>query len=326
MMLKELCRSSKGLMTSIILILCISCGYHFIDYNFHIEEVKNERATIVDRYNAIKWEVVKSIILTLNHEQEFYTQLVTHTFKTNLLNNYKSLDHLKFDLDTKNYADSSFGKLIMSTSTSEGMFGKYVTNRSGVFISCDDQVFYNLIKPSVKFNIPWEDFNLSQYNTELAFYTYEMIRNRNTDIKIIEPSAPPSDDKHYKIKKSTLNHIRDIYLKEGIDGLYSYILLYPCYITPNGDIFGSNDFNTHGVKIKNHKITVISYISLYDTIQMFHSNRLNNLEELETEALEENYEKMKDLYLSSIMTLLFHIIFIITGFILYRLYLNKNED
>ena len=314
----------------IILILCISCAYHYIDFKYQSDNVKMNENYIKNQYKEIRWESVKSIISVVNREGELHSNLVAYLLRRNIESKYPDMNVLKQKLETGHYSSEPFSSLIFETVNNNSFMGK-ASSRNGILISCDDRILYNLIIDNDRFDVSWAEFIDSNYNKKLASNTFEAIKRRSSKLKVLEPhepSTPKETSAHKIIEYSSIEELKDIYMEEGLAGLSAYTLITPYYLTDSGDIFGETDYDINtGERVRNHKIIVMTYISLYDVIQNYHNQRFDNLEKLENEALEKNLKELNSLYYSSIKSMLFHIacIILILGIVKYYNMKSKKE-
>lgn len=311
--------SSRVLSILIIVFMCVSCGYHYIDYQFQFEKSKSDLQAIHAEYKEIKWETIQSIIGVLNREGKLHAKLVAHIMRKDIEQAYPDLSVLQQKFDRNVYSDEHFNSIIINTVSSNSFLGN-VSSRNGVLVSCDDKVLYNLIISSDRFDTDIEEFIRKNYNVQLAESTFESLRHNSDTLKLLEPYGPTSviSKGHRMINTSSLEELKRVYMTEGLEGLSGYILINPFYIVNTGDIFNVPDFDVNGMRTKNHKLIVMSYISIYDIIRTYHNERIINLNKLEQEAVSKNQVALVQLYYSSIKSMILHFFFIIATLLVTR--------
>jgi hypothetical protein len=94
-----------------------------------------------------------------------------------------------------------------------------------------------------------------------------LIDNNKSDIIFYEPNEPIRNIEHMVLNSPSIEGLKNVYTKEGIEGLSGYVMLVPSYITETGDIFGTPDVSNDGNVNKTYKIVVVQRFSLYDIIK-----------------------------------------------------------
>lgn len=311
--------NSRVLSILIMVFICVSCGYHYIDYQFQFEKSKSDHLAIREEYREIRWETIQSILGVLNREGKLHAKLVAHILRKDVEQAYPDLSVLQQKFDQNVYSDKKFNSIIINTVSSNSFLGN-ASSRNGVLISCDNKVLYNLIISSDRFDTEIDNFIDRNYNRQLARNTFEALSHNSDGLKLLEPYGPTSviSQGHRLITTSSLEELKKVYMKEGLVGLSGYIMLNPYYIADTGDIFNVPDFDINGLRSKNHKLIVMSYISIYDIIRTYHNDRLTNLSKLEQDAIQRNQVELAQLYYSSIKSMMLHIFFIIATLLVTR--------
>ncbi len=310
----------------VVFLLCISCGYQYIEYQIQFEKYTAKQQKLHAIYQEIRWETLQSILGVLNREGKLHSKLVAHIIRQDIINAYPDLSVLQKNFERDDYSDEKFTSIIVDTVASNGLLGE-ASSRNGVIINCEDKILYNLIISSDRFDTPLEDFILKNYNYKLAESSFKSIKHYNDGFIFIEPTPPLSGaENHMMLSTSSLSKLKELYLKEGLEGLSGYLIINPYYITKTGDIFNIPDFDRDGNKNSNHKIIVISYISIYDTIKNYHNDRIANLTKLEQDSIGRMNEELGSMYFSSIKSVLLHFLFIIIILLFTRYLTNKNNE
>jgi hypothetical protein len=92
-----------------------------------------------------------------------------------------------------------------------------------------------------------------------------------------EPTPPYKTEDHIMLMVPSKEGLKEVFYKEGIEGLAGYVFTVPAYITEDGDIFGTPDIGPDGNVNPNYKIIVVQRFSIYDIISRqklaFHTER-----------------------------------------------------
>jgi hypothetical protein len=113
------------------------------------------------------------------------------------------------------------------------------------------------------------------YNYELGYDALKRIMTQNKDEIIFWEYLPSADLNHKKLSSVSLEALKEVYMKEGLNGLKTYEFLVPVYINDNTDIFGTQVINNMGSYDKdNRQMIVVQGFSIYDAVQKNHSTSL----------------------------------------------------
>ena len=94
-----------------------------------------------------------------------------------------------------------------------------------------------------------------------------LFANNTNNLIFYEPRNPTDVEGHMLIDTPSKHALRDVFMKEGLDGLYGYTFLVPAYVTEDGDVFGTPDISADGTKNFNHKFIVVQRYNIYDIMQ-----------------------------------------------------------
>ena len=103
------------------------------------------------------------------------------------------------------------------------------------------------------------------YNKELEEESIHRLLTHSNSIIATENTNTLGKD-HIKIDSMNYDSLKEVFVKEGIDGLKNYQFICPAYITETGDIFGQDDI-VQGLRKPNHKIIVVQEFNLYDQLE-----------------------------------------------------------
>ena len=309
----------------VLLALVISCSYSFIGYNRQINKIEQNTELAKQEFKEIRWDVIEHAIHAIQRIQKINSKLIALELRDEIKKEYPELDALKDVFKRGHHVDDKFNHIIIKTIHDEPLIGE-ASNRNGVLIGFNDKVLYNLIIPMDKFENDWKFFIEKNYNKTLASNLLNRVNSYNRDVILLEPREPrlPKDVIHREITEYDLDSMKDIYLQEGPKGLSEYIIITPAFITDEGDIFGTPEYNENGAKTNNHKIIVMSYTSLIDWIHAHQGVRISYIYRMEKKILMQYENETRDLYYQSIQTIALHFVLIIVIFVFSK-YLFHRE-
>lgn len=162
-------------------------------------------------------------------------------------------------------------------------------NRNNIFVMVngniiatynhDDSKFHNSIYLGAFETSAEEMVQNTFYNTELSIHAINMIENQYKGLIIWQQDAPSLDIPKYS--RVTLDTLHEILLEYGLEGLESFEILIPEYITEYGNMFGDTDVPGANTDRDNklilvQKLNIVDYINyhypefsvLYDSDQL----------------------------------------------------------
>lgn len=198
------------------------------------------------------------------------------------------MDELKEEFENNNYSVISD---ILASFVEDRFFNEVYTDGNRMFVANYDGVLCDFSKYTLSGDTIYEvdqfrDWNTiieNSYNKESCREAINKILKNSTskegksDVIIWQYTDP--DDPSIKVDGDiTVTALRDIYIEHGLDGLKSFELLIPSYITDTGDIFGQTDIDAGGVVHKTYKLMAVQRINIYDQlIQIFPGIDKHNL-------------------------------------------------
>lgn len=259
--------------------------YNDIRWTFVYSNIKSaikiSKLDLRNRGNNISYNINNNLdkdqVLSMIRDNIYYPDLYI-LLKNNLQNNiFTSTEYV--DKNRNNIFVLSNGKMIAN-------FGNIKNYRTR--LSPDGTNF--LISNDIKTDIIDKNF----FNRVLSLNAIRKIESQSDDIIIWQSRKPKYSDLpvYGDIGEKEL---KNIFFKYGIDGLESFEILVPFYITEYGNVFGetvvSNDDNI------TDKIIIVQKINLKDYFTTF--NPINNdiLSSRQLDTLEENYTNMNNIIL-----------------------------
>ena len=300
----------------VILAFIISCSYSFISYHAQLSKIDENKELIDDDFRNVRWHLVVSSIESIQRTQKIQSKLIAMQLKEDIANAYPNLNELQAIFDSGSHSASTpFSKIVLNTVQNSRVYFE-PSARNGVLIGINNTVLYNLIVPTDRFETPWNDFIRGNYNRALATnLNAEIISNRK-DLILLEPGTPKRHNSdHVPQLVTNIDDLKKIFRTEGYDGLENYLIVTPAFITDDGDIFGTLDYDQKGHRSKNHKIIVMTYVSLMDFIHSFHHRRIAYIEHMEAHNKHSRENDIRNICYQSIQTVLLHLILIICIFV-----------
>jgi len=148
-------------------------------------------------------------------------------------------------------------------------------NRNNIFVIANERVIASYTHDGSllidgaslgsKVNIR-ETIETNFYNTELSIDAVDKIVSQNNGL-IIWQSRDPNNTNIPKYKAMSRSDLIDVFKRNGVDGLDSYEILIPSYITGYGNIFGEYDVPGETSADSNNKIIIIQKLNLADYIK-----------------------------------------------------------
>ena len=184
------------------------------------------------------------------------------------------MDQLEADLASPS-GDSMLASILNTHFRNEPLDVDNKNNK--LFVSTVDHILWintNSINSVDNSLTCWKDFKTYKYNKVLADKAYNAIKDTNSNNKYIFWQIAESPT---KITNMDIDSIYKIYKENGLEGLKSYEMLIPMYITDDGDIFGTSDYNPLGQKNNNYKIIIVQRINLYNALHEY-STEFKDLE------------------------------------------------
>lgn len=313
----------------IVLITIVVVGYYYTSLN-----IKQSQSRQVDTTVDLKFEEIKSYIQELYVASQTNATKVGENIQSNIFKEYGTKDklvHLSNDFDNDNYDDI----YPIVEKAAENKYLNGVNNqRNSIFVATNKAILFDMNYESSSDNesknhSDWKTFEESNANRLLAKNAVYSLTHIPNDLVFIEPTESNIKDHPYE-SIITIDRLKEIYKKEGIEGLKNYQLLVPYYIKDyNTDIFNNKEIS-HGVHHMTYRIMVVQRCNIYDQI-------INNNPELVDTSVEEiiSYNDTVEMYINLIlflMIVIFIVSILLVGFVFNEYIIfnnaicNKKDD
>lgn len=280
-----------SIFTLLILLSTVLFSYkQFEDY----KEAELEYVAIEKSMTTQMDTFIKGILKENIRKAELHLSKNTVDIQDMLLKEYGD-DLQGFEEDINNpSADSSLSKIL-----DEVLMNVYInknTKDNKPFVASMEKVLWNRYMNIPSEHLLWDKFKDIHYNTILASKAIQALQDMNTKKYdfIFWEYTPTTIKNHDRIEDMDINKLLEVFHKEGLESLKSYEILVPIYITNDGDIFGTNDLNSLGEKIKNYKIMVVQRINIYDILDYYKSDLTfyeSEIKKIELEVLDNSKNK-----------------------------------
>lgn len=251
-------------------------------------------STTFKSYQEARWDAIQSniesgielgefgLINSSNKiQQEVKSKLDMDQLKHSLANNES---YPEFDLILREALEKN-----VFTRDSSGMD----QSRNSIFVITNGKVIanYSHNKDFLTANIDkgktvYDIINETSFNPELCIDALQKIENQYNDV-IIWQRNEPQNESIPKYKEMSMTQLKEIFIEHGIDGLDSYEILIPVYITSYGNIFGEHD--TPDTIENNNKLILIQRLNIKDYLSKYSPYALIDLD---IESLDENYNSL----------------------------------
>jgi hypothetical protein len=292
------------------------------------ERIKNAQDQYVETVNDSIFNDIENYIAELSYNASQNSETVANLIESNIRDKYSDLSVLENEMKEEDY--TNLNKLISSTLTDKVLYLNGVKNsQNSIIVATSKDIIYNKDYSSTvdddsatASHETTADFIEKNYNRELAENAYKEIITMPDSYLFIEPyESNVKGHKYYK--KVTIDTLREVYSKEGIEGLKNYELVVPAYINDTGDIFGHLEI-TQGVKHDTYRLIVVQRCNIYDQIVQHKSYLVTE----STDQVSKNRNLLLNLvYIVGIVIFVNFIVYLIPMIILFNTFIiGSNED
>ena len=265
-----------------MIMISFSSIFIILYYSNVVNQYKNEHAELVQDYHEKKF----------NELWEFLNNQMAYEAKTNIKAASDSiekeisdldLDKLKRELDSGVYSCELTS--IFKRNLDDLVLHGVDNGKNGAMVISNDFVImtnsYYLYPTEADSTHLFSKIISSGYNKKLASDALDKIYQQDNSLICIE-YLEHENPNHIMITEPSRQQLKNVYLKEGLDGFKNYQFLVPIYITEKGDVFGQTDIVNGERTDMNHKFIVIQEFNLYDQLyenyyDLFDDSYISNL-------------------------------------------------
>lgn len=251
----------------VTIVIAINGCFFTVGYNRSIEL----REAINERSSNFLWDIIASEIesdyVILNSDAKYLSKKLESAILREYggdMNNLKSefdtcvLDQGLYDLFKEEIEEDS---LSINDSSKNESFNYTLGFRDNIIAIFKDSNTSNDTNTSIQ----WHDVFIPKYNKELSESLINDIVNKDISNNILIYQNSSIDMSGGEITQHSIDSLKIIYEKFGIDGLKYFDFVNVSYITDYGDVFDTDDF-LYLDAIPNHKMIIVKTTNIYDSI------------------------------------------------------------
>lgn len=276
----------------LLVVLLLIATFHYFVYNYQNVMLSKRIDSIKVSYLNSSWKDIEGVIDLATAEAKLTAKTTADEIVHQISLEYPDKSILRAEFDAGIYNSPKFTSLILNSIKNKYLFDIHNRNND-IFVIGKNGIIADMNTTKLnRVGRPFTEEASSHYNPELAFRSLEAILLREGDNSIIyyEPHVPVNGDNHPMITSPTKDKLKEVYRKEGLDGLKGYVVLVPVYITDDGDIFGNMDIAPDGSVNMTHKLIVVQRFSIYDII----TDKFNLQRDVKEEMLDDMVQDLTD--------------------------------
>lgn len=297
----------------IILVLIFLAGWQYLILYKDIDDAQNRIIEVDTKYQNMEWAMIVSVLENAKAGSNVRTRQIATEIINDVNIEYPNLDVLKTELDKNpDKLDTAYGTILLEV-PKDKYYNNIFNNRNNVIIVDDKGVIVSYRAGALHQNVraTWDEDLKDHYNPSLGRCAINKILAQDTEL-IFWEIDPPIVENHMIITDCRLDELRAVYYKEGLEGLYGYTFLVPAYITGDGDIFGTLDYDpSTGDKNNNHKLIVLQKFNLYDIITKYYSMELTALDIEHQESVDKYENDIRIRCWLTVITIFFELVVIV---------------
>lgn len=290
-----------GVLSVFIIILCSSSFYIF---STQLDHLKRENIELI---NTREFEEIYTYIEELSKQATKSAETVAENITKDLRKS--NLVSIKKELDTYGYSKKLYN--ILNKNTESVCLNNIDNRRNGIILAMPNGILedYYIIRGQREEKdislYEFDEYYKNAYNKTLTMNTIQSILTHSTNGLLVMESfcLPGTPEDHKLIGLANYDTLREVYLKEGLDGFKNYQFQAVEYITDTGDIFGQKDVVSGQIQ-NTYKIIIIQEFNVYDHLHKLYPDMVDDQINIENN-LSDSYDWF------NIVIILIAIIFII---------------
>lgn len=262
----DLSDKKKRMLSLVILFSMIAFVAVILLYSYLTESIGKAQDAYIEETIDSSFDGIENYIGELSFSASQKASNLSQDIETKIREEYPDLSTLKKEMSQKDY--TNLDRLISSVVQNKMYLNDISNNHNSIFVTTSKDIIFN---PDYDSSISeksryesWQSFINTNYNKDLATEACRQLTTMPDSYVFIEPYESDIDG-HTYYKKVTIDTLRDVYEKEGIEGLKNYQLLVPAYIKNTKDIFDNPEVST-GIKHETYRMIVIQRCNIYDQI------------------------------------------------------------
>lgn len=278
------CTTIKMLTTITMIAFILAAISGYLGYEF-IQNLNKAKSEQVHKLKESEWLFIESILKENYDKSHEHAMTIRSEILREIHKEYESdKTRLREDLVSSDH-NSPVYKVFSSV-----LRGKYLNSikndRNDSFIMSTRGVITDLsISRAIRLqnnacaDRDWVVEGDIHYNKELIRLTIQNIIEKS-DKPVFWEFSKPDDINHTYVTNMELTEIRNVYYREGIQGIKNYEFGKAAYIFEHEDLFGTPDVTPLGGYTNNEKLIIVSGFSLYDIIVAKHQPILTNYKDV----------------------------------------------
>ena len=319
----DLSDKKKRMLSLVILFSMIAFVTVILLYSYLTQSISESQDAYIEETVDNSFNAIENYIGELSFNASQKASNLSQDIESKIRDKYPDLNVLKKEMSQKDYAN--LDRLISSVVQNKMYLNDINNNHNSIFVTTSKDIIFN---PDYDSSISekssyesWQNFINTNYNKDLAKEACKQLTTMPDSYIFIEPYA--SDVKgHIYYKKVTIDTLRTIYKKEGIEGLKNYQLLVPAYIKNTKDIFDNPEVSI-GIKHDTYRMVVIQRCNVYDQIKANKPYLINT----DTDKLLKDKESLLTIaYSVGIIMVVAFISFIVVGTMLFNNFIIGRRE
>lgn len=280
-LLQKLSKGCNGRLGSLIgviiicILICVSV-FHFFLFNIEMDILKQRLEDNHRDHLEEQWRVIETILIDTDQIAKATSSDIADRITKQIHDEYPDMNVLEEEFNSNSEISSDkFNNILVSN-----INHKFLLNLSNydnsIIILSRNQILADL-DPSKNKGLGHSlsaDKMIYGANSELYKEAISALFDKSNKRIIFYEPHKSLNSEHTLITTMDIHLLKDVFMKEGIDGLHTYVFLSPAYITEHGDVFGKPDFDKNGFT-NNHKLIIVQKFNLVDVIEKLHPNIIN---------------------------------------------------
>ena len=288
--LRNLSKAFPFIILSILIVLGLYVSLIRTDLIAGMDNVNETDKAI----SEIEWEYIETVMQEDYLAAQNQAAIVAEELKLKTLAAYPDIEVLRAEIEDENpsLSNSPTYLALMRESIHNKWMNGVANDNNDLFICDRYGVLMDVSRSTApdKFPNRWEDVFNRMENPTLAKVAVEELFNQESTYIFWDCSLKGHEvlpNTVYGEYIPSLQLLHDKFKANGLDALKNIQFLAAAYITPEGDIFGVDDIDVHGVRTSNHKIVVVQTFNLYDQIIARHSASMEKFNTFREKAVGE---------------------------------------
>lgn len=271
-------RTQTVIAVALLAILAAVSVFHFFLFNMEMDNFKEQIAQNDQTYTDIKWKVIDATLRNSDFLADVTAKNVSENIVADIDRQYPNKEVLRNELEQSKELSPKFSEILVNNIENRFLFN-INSYDNGLFIMEHDRIIADMnpntidLGKNIDGSIVDKDYNPVLYRRAMD----TIVRQHDSSKLIFYEPVPNSNPDHLIISEMKLSALHDVYVKEGLEGLSSYVFLAPYYITNKGDIFGTPDYTNKGFT-NNHKLIVVQRFNITDILQAVHPGLLDSID------------------------------------------------